>query len=92
MVMSGDGAIWRQDRIGGFECAHQGSVELFAALNICANAVVSVELHTGNGCLSGTVTSDVPHAARAAPTLATGTGRQMLGQALNVLKATPAEG
>lgn len=45
---------------------HQGFVELFAALNICTNAVVSVELHTGNGCLSDTVTSDVPHAARGA--------------------------
>lgn len=45
---------------------HQGYAELFAALSICANGVVGAGGHTGNLCLSGAVTSDVPHAARGA--------------------------
>jgi hypothetical protein len=49
---------------------HQGSAELSVALHIWLEASASAEVHTGNVCLSGADTSDVPHAARGATEVA----------------------
>jgi len=48
---------------------HQGTSEFSAALNVCAFAVATAQVHTGNRCLSTTGTSDVPDAARGAGAL-----------------------
>jgi len=45
---------------------HQGTSEFSVALNVCAFASATVQLHSGKACLSTTGTSDVPDAARGA--------------------------
>lgn len=43
---------------------HQGTSEFSAALNVCANALVTLQVHSGNHRLPTAVMSDVPDAAR----------------------------
>jgi hypothetical protein len=43
---------------------HQGASEFSAALNVCANALATLEAHSGNPRLPTAATSDVPDAAR----------------------------
>ena len=51
---------------------HQGTSEFSPALNVCANALVTLQVHTGKGCLPTTETLDVPDAARGAAKAAEG--------------------
>jgi Novel toxin 10 len=59
---------------------HQGSAELSVALHIWLEASASAEVHTGNVCLSGADTSDVPHAARGASEVPTMLARVIPGK------------
>src|SRR5690606_4587751 len=49
---------------------HQGTSEFSVALNVCLFSVATVEAQSGKACLSTTETSDVPDAARGAPSVA----------------------
>lgn len=70
---------------------HQGTSEFSAALNVCANALTTIEAHSGKARLPTTETSDVPDAARGAgPALqAARAGGRHAGQLQQFLKQTP---